>query len=1047
MLSRMSKVVLTRINRCLSAACALFFHATRKTQSPLSAFFAPGHLTCFCLTKNMPRHVKGLPGLLFSLAAVCAPLVAHGGGSGLNTVVVANQASSNSVALANYYCERRQIPPNNVLNINWSGGNIAWTNGDFQTNLLVPLLNFIASHGLTNQVDYVVLSMDIPFQLNFGTTVNSTTTALFYGLKPGGGTDWKGVTNSYCWSESVFRQAPPASASGYSFLATMLTANTLDQAKQLVDQGVNSDGTFPTVPVVLAKTSDVNRNIRYTVFDNAIFNTRLRGNYQMWRTNTDNLWMSGTMLGCENGLQNFSLPPNTFVPGAIADDLTSFSGIIFGYNDQTTSLAFIAAGASGSYGTVTEPSADPAKFPDPQDYFYQARGFTLAECYYQSIYDPFQGLIVAEPLAAPFAQSALPGTWSIQSNAVLSGTTTLSTRFAARDAAHPLQQIDLFIDGLFFQTLTNVGPAAGNSLTVTLNGYPVSYSIPPGATLTSAAAGLANQINVQAVTNITRIVAIPHGDRIDLRSLSTDGLADPFFFADTTSNPAAVRFYRVTYLNSPRPQMSIIGKDPNGAVRLHATTGTGTPFVIQASTNLVDWVALASNPGGGPLDFVDTDAPHFPRRFYRVVGTVPDPRPRIYPPVLGPGGPSLHMESASTLPYGLLTSTNLHDWTPVFTNTLGGSADFVDTSAPQLGARFYRAALVPPPTPQASAVPYTSPNSTLLRVTGALQPYVIEISSNLDQWVPIYTNLAVGKPQTTVSASAGTGSKLATFISASQPAFLDSAANGLRTFTANGIFQVGTWLQLDVTKTNGTKVSVSVTNQSSTATILDLTTALANQINATRSLMGSDGVIAEDVTAGAFGSGVFNLRVRSPGYFAAALQARLGGTSRLVMSPKTVSSVNANMSDLQPRNHLYLTAGAQTLAAKFALNTASLPDGYHELIAVAYEGSNVRTQTRSTVPVYVRNSTLTATLVALDFADTAPVSGTYHLQVQANTNSVSTISLFSTGGLLGSVTNQSSPTFTISGAALGAGLHPFYALVQTNDGRAFRTPILWLRLN
>jgi hypothetical protein len=33
-------------------------------------------------------------------------------------------------------------------------------------------------------VDYVVFSMDIPFQTINGSTVNSTTSALFYGLKP-----------------------------------------------------------------------------------------------------------------------------------------------------------------------------------------------------------------------------------------------------------------------------------------------------------------------------------------------------------------------------------------------------------------------------------------------------------------------------------------------------------------------------------------------------------------------------------------------------------------------------------------------------------------------------------------------------------------------------------------------------------------------------------------------------------------------------------------------------------------------------------------------
>ena len=36
------------------------------------------------------------------------------GGSGLNVVVVVNQNSTNSVQLGNYYCEKRQVPPQNL---------------------------------------------------------------------------------------------------------------------------------------------------------------------------------------------------------------------------------------------------------------------------------------------------------------------------------------------------------------------------------------------------------------------------------------------------------------------------------------------------------------------------------------------------------------------------------------------------------------------------------------------------------------------------------------------------------------------------------------------------------------------------------------------------------------------------------------------------------------------------------------------------------------------------------------------------------------------
>ena len=159
-------------------------------------------------------------------------------------------------------------------------------------------------------------------------------------------------------------------------------------------------------------------------------------------------------------------------------------------------LAFINAGAAGSYGTVAEPGDDPQKFPNPQVYFYQARGFSLAESYYQSINVPYLGLMVAEPLAAPFAETGY-GAWStnLAPNSVLSGTSMLSVDFSARDGNHPLQQVDLFVDGKYFSTLTNLAPCPGNQLTVTLNGYPITYTVPTNSTVSTVASGLAALIN------------------------------------------------------------------------------------------------------------------------------------------------------------------------------------------------------------------------------------------------------------------------------------------------------------------------------------------------------------------------------------------------------------------------------------------------------------------------------------------------------------------------------------------------------------------------
>jgi hypothetical protein len=251
------------------------------------------------------------------------------------------------------------------------------------------------------------------------------------------------------------------------------------------------------------------------------------------------------------------------------------------------------------------------------------------------------------------------------------------------------------------------------------------------------------------------------------------------------------------------------------------------------------------------------------------------------------------------------------------------------------------------------------------------------------------------------------------------------------------------------TKTNGQTVVVAVTNQSP-----GNSAALASQeyaaINAHPALQGSDGVVAEDYVVNQYGSFLFttfNLYARSPGDQAAAIQVNPMVSSSKVPSFSTQgSTLTQNLSDLQPRNHLYVTAGASSLALNFPLDTTTLADGYHELTAVAYEGSDTRTQTRATVPVRIQNSSLSATLTLLDLTNPAPVQGTYHIQAVANTNTVSLITLFSTGGALGAVTNQSTATFPVAGTNLWAGLHPFYAIVKTSGGLEYRTRTAWVQL-
>ncbi len=776
--------------------------------------------------------------LLVLLTAALSAATLWAGGSGLNVIVVVNQNSTNSVQLGNDYCEQRGVPPQNFFRMTgWTNGAVQWSRADFETFLRKPLLAMLAERGL-NKAEFVVLSMDIPYRVADGGSYNSTTSALFYGFKtntpppltclPGGCSLPDASSNSYAFSELPFSEAPPDTAPTNSFLTMMLTSSNLAGAELILSRGVASDSTSPTQTVYLAKTTDAARSVRFVEFDNALFDSRVRGDYSLVRTNTNSTSFTNS-LGLLTGLANLSLPVNAFVPGAVGDSLTSYGGMIFENSGQTTLLAFLNAGAAGSYGTITEPCNYPQKFPDPRDYFYQERGFCLAEAYYQSIQNPYQGLLVGEPLSAPFARPGAADWTSLTNGTVLSGQPGLDLTFSAAATNLPLAQVDLFLDGSFVQTVTNLLPSAGNVLSVMLNGDAITYTVPANATVASVATGLAAALNAQAGS--TRVTAYAVGDRLELQSLDV---------------------------------------------------------------------------------------------------------------------------------------------------TLPGS------------------------------------NVTL-----------------------------------SAGADIGSAAQLTTRLTSARPTFLDTPATGYLGILASNAPVVGDWLQLDFTKTNGTQVTVSVTNDTSGTTIATLVQNLFNQVNVNPALQSADGVLAADFgddTYCGIVAAQFTLYARSPGWPASQIQVTFTASTNLLALPSGTNLLQDNLTDLRPRNHLYVSSGALSLPISFSLDTTRFPDGFHQLTAVAYEGASVRTQTRISRNVRFQNTALSATFTPLLCGTNATLDMPLQFTVAPDATNIARIELFSTGGSVGVVSNQPSAAFTAPSATLGLGLHPFYAVVTDTAGNQYQTQTDWIRL-
>ena len=455
------------------------------------------------------------------LLATAAAALAGGGPQ--NVLIVVNDESIDSQQVGVLYRQTRGIPERNICHVSISPRTNRVNSGLFQTSVVSRIHQHIADHGLSNQIDFIVLSKDIPYAARWSThsyLQNGTTAVIFYGLKDFADPDCQihaGTDNAYFQTERAFHRSDAYAGSNY-YLCTMLTARWLNLATALIARTRSADGTFPSGEIELFKSSDPYRNIRYRRFDDLRFSSLFFTNFPLVKV-AENQWnavfQNTNLLGyCQGVSTSLWIYNHVYLPGAICDHFTSYGGSLFDAELQTqmSILDWIQAGASASYGTVVEPCSFLAKFPDPMVYFWQYRGFNLAECYWMSVKNPYQGVFLGDPLMAPYATPPLISITNLLSNEVVAGVVTMEITATTNSFDIAPQAIDLYVDDLFVDTLTNTPPAPGNLLKVSVNSTTCSYTVVTGDTLLSAVSNLAVCINSSNL--IVRAQAF--GDRLQL---------------------------------------------------------------------------------------------------------------------------------------------------------------------------------------------------------------------------------------------------------------------------------------------------------------------------------------------------------------------------------------------------------------------------------------------------------------------------------------------------------------------------------------------------
>jgi hypothetical protein len=424
--------------------------------------------------------------------------------------VVVNSNSWASLTVANEYVRLRNIPACNVIYINTKD----WPSFEtmdlesFKTRLLGPVLDEIQKRGLARQIDCIAYSSDFPYYVSISWEINGrpgkdggSLTGLTYlhemvlapdaGAKnmypafmgnanwyfhsplPGGapkGVDAApaGFSSQIAWDAT----GHPAADGRRYLLSTMLAytsgrGDSVSEAITCLRRAAAADGTRPAGTIMYGNNDGIRADVRRWGFDGAI--ARLKelgidadktGNNKDVNHNPDLPKAGVTLAGLMLGRANIKCREckNAIVPGAIIDNMTSFGGGM-GWNAefQTSIGDFLRLGAAGTAGTVDEPMATQNKFPTAYMHVHYAAGCTLAESFYQSIYMPYQLLIIGDPLCAPWAK--IP---QVSIKDAAGGEIKINGKYSliaqAATASPQWSQAELFIDGKFLDKVEKDKP-------------------------------------------------------------------------------------------------------------------------------------------------------------------------------------------------------------------------------------------------------------------------------------------------------------------------------------------------------------------------------------------------------------------------------------------------------------------------------------------------------------------------------------------------------------------------------------------------------------
>lgn len=332
-------------------------------------------------------------------------------------LVLVNTNSVESVHIGGLYARLRHVPDANVIQVGTSTGSSMSVKG-FRETIFDPVQKEARRRGVDSHILAWVYAPGFPWRIEENPDLSLTGLTFLRGVPP---------TNLVAkgeWLSPYFAGPNYPGERGYGSrsldvlsdwlgderpLAAWVLAHvgdgglTPDEAGAMLIRGMDSDSTRPEGVVYYVTNSDVRSQARAWEIPEAVQELKVLGA----RSEVTHAIPRGvqSVNGLFIGSASFDPQGIRFTAGALADHLTSY-GAAFSEAGQTKCTVWLSAGAAAAGGTVTEPFAYWAKFPNARLFVHYAAGCTALESYYQSLRQPLQYLPMGDPLAAPWKPRA-----------------------------------------------------------------------------------------------------------------------------------------------------------------------------------------------------------------------------------------------------------------------------------------------------------------------------------------------------------------------------------------------------------------------------------------------------------------------------------------------------------------------------------------------------------------------------------------------------------------------------------------------------------------